>query len=200
VTRRAAAVAVAIVVAAGLALPWFLAPTERGGDPRGDAAASPAGVATPAVAASSAPPSPPATPAALLGARPLSPGALRRVDLVAARLADVNAQFHDLQALAEHEGDDPPWSDDSEALLQDALLRHGRRLTALQVGRPHCTRTVCRLVAVGGTSTDAVESDWQGLVAATVAEPWFAARFADTNTQVTADDTSLVYITFFVRR
>lgn len=133
------------------------------------------------------------------GPRTLTMANERRLDALAADLARRDPRQRDFLQLAKSEERDPNWSDNMERMLQASIQNHGSGLTGLEVGMPYCSRTLCKLVATGGRSTDDANTNWQRLMEAVMSEPWFGQNFDDTSTSITGDEKGVMYITYFVR-
>lgn len=134
------------------------------------------------------------------GPRHLTPENEQRLENFAESAAAWDPRFKDLYTLAQSEKKDPEWSDDVEQQLQASIRQHGAQLVGIQTRVPHCTQTVCMLVATGGMGTDVANADWQTLMSALMNEPWFALNFSDTSTSVQGDAKGVMYITYFIRK
>jgi len=159
--------------------------------------ATPAGTALPNALATYAASSgaPPET-----GPKPLTTKNEVRLEALAKQMADSDGRARDFYKLATSEAPDGAWSDAMEQQLQQAIARHGGKFTGLQTRLPHCTRTVCMLVATGGMGTEAADADWQRLMTLVMNEPWFGANFFDTQTAVKPDAKGTMYVTYFIRK
>ena len=133
------------------------------------------------------------------GPRTLTMANERRLDALAADLARREPRQRDFLQLAKSEERDPNWSGNMERMLQASIQNHGSGLTGLEVGVPYCSRTLCKLVATGGRSTEDANANWQRLMGAVMSEPWFGQNFDDASTSVTGDAKGVMYITYFVR-
>ncbi len=104
----------------------------------------------------------------------------------------------ELYELARNEAPDRD-SERLEELIVATIRRHGGARTGLQLSRPHCTRSVCMLMARGSTTTSDPRADWQRLSASIMNQPWFRENFDDTSTMVVPDAQGIAYLTFYVR-
>ena len=147
-------------------------------------------------------PSPAARPGRPLASGPalLSLSNERRLDVFSKDLALQSPAHSDLRDLGLNETQDPEWSDQVERLIQESVQRHGTGMTGLQASLPHCTQTVCELMATGGFSSEATNADWQRLMGFVMNEPWFREHFIDTRTSVGGDAQGVMYISYFIRK
>ena len=134
------------------------------------------------------------------GPRPLSPSNEKRLELFANQMAEDNGRFRDFYTLARAEAADPEWSEAIEMQIQQSVAIHGAKFTGIQTKTPHCSRTVCMLVATGGAGTEVANADWQRLMGMVMSETWFRENFSDTQTSVHPDRNEVLYISFFIRK
>jgi hypothetical protein len=133
------------------------------------------------------------------GPKPLSPEGEKLVSDLADRLLGRGEPAGEQYELGRKEP-----QDDRARMLEEmiamSLRRHGSAYTALELGPPRCTRTVCTLMAVGAEHTQDPRSDWQRLFFRMVAEPWFRENFADQSTVVADGGGRTLYLTTLVRK
>ena len=104
----------------------------------------------------------------------------------------------ELYELARNEAPDRD-SERLEELIAATIRRHGGAQTGLRLSRPHCTRSVCTLMARGTATTSDPRADWQRLSASIMNQPWFREHFDDASTVVVPDAQGIAYLTFYVR-
>jgi hypothetical protein len=134
------------------------------------------------------------------GPQPLTPRNEARLEAFVALIAKSDGRSRDFTVLAETEASDPDWSDAMERQLQRAIAIRGGEFTGIQTRPPHCTRSVCMLVATGAIGTEVTNADWQRLMGMVMNEPWFGGNFFDTQTSVHTDAQGTKYVTFFIRK
>ncbi|WP_213434510.1 MULTISPECIES: hypothetical protein [Lysobacteraceae] len=139
-------------------------------------------------------------PTAQAGLKPLTSEDERRLQAFVDSGAQHNADQRDYELLVVKEAPDAEWSEATERRLEDALRRHGARFTALHASAPHCTRTLCRMLATGGFNSDAPDADWQRLVYEVQRDPSVRDAFVDQHTAVGGDDKGVMFVTYLVRR
>lgn len=135
------------------------------------------------------------------GPEPLSQEDQARMDAMLGRLRRANSTIGEYEVLVESEPPDPEWSGRMEAMLRQALVRHGGAFTGLGISAPHCTRSLCRLTAVArAATTERPDADWQRLVYRIAGDPWWQQEFFDVSTTVTNDGQGVLYVTYYLRK
>lgn len=144
----------------------------------------------------------PAAGPAQTGPQPLSAEGESRIAAQLELLRQAGSWVANHESLFDSEEADPEWSRRVEALLGEAILRHAGLYTGLELSPPRCTRSVCRLAAVGTSPTLPVPADqnFQQLVLRIMNEPWFMQEFMDSGTSNSRDERGPISIVYFVRR
>lgn len=135
-----------------------------------------------------------------VGLKPLTMEDERRLQAFVDSGARYNADQRDYELLASKEAPDTEWSDATERQLEDVIRRHAARFTALHASAPHCTRTLCRMLATGGFNSDAPDADWQRLMSDVQRDPALRSAFVDQHTAVGGDEKGVMFVTYLVRR
>lgn len=130
----------------------------------------------------------------------LTSGNEQRLLSYAEDLAGRDQKLKDFLTLLRSEERDDEWADSVERQLQASIRLHGSRHTALQIGVPKCSKTVCMILATGGMSSDAANADWQKLIYGVASEPWFQQSFIDMSTTMRGSPTGIMYVSYLIRK
>lgn len=171
-----------------------------GSEPQGTSSSAARTMATSANASNSATSTAARSGPAPLGPAPLTAENEQRLLAFVEERAMEDAQLRDYLTRIATEERDKEWADAVEGQLQISIREKGAGFTALQVGTPTCTLTVCMLQATGGLSTGAANADWQTLINSVASEPWFQQNFGDIRTTITGDLNGILYLTYLVRK